>query len=127
MSTYNFTTTATTFSLTVDGHNRGTWDRTTQGNSVFDLRVLNTAFVLSFINPFLSDIIRSSDTIQINSVTQVGTIPNIVNTLKSSVFYLSTAVIDVASDFADDAAAATGLIPVGGFYHTSGAVKVRLA
>lgn len=32
----------------------------------------------------------------------------------------------VAADFADDTAAATGLIPVGGLYHTGGVVKVRL-
>jgi len=36
------------------------------------------------------------------------------------------ALIDVASDFANDAAAATGGIKVGGLYHTSGAVKIRL-
>lgn len=31
------------------------------------------------------------------------------------------------ADYADDAAAAVGLVPVGGLYHTSGAVKVRVA
>lgn len=36
------------------------------------------------------------------------------------------ALVDPASNFANDAAAATGGIPVGGLYHTSGAVKVRL-
>lgn len=36
-------------------------------------------------------------------------------------------VIDVENDFADDAAADTGGIAVGGLYHTSGAVKVRIA
>ena len=30
-------------------------------------------------------------------------------------------------DFADDAAAATGGIPLGGVYHTSGALKIRIA
>ena len=30
-------------------------------------------------------------------------------------------------DYADDTAAATAGVPVGGFYHTSGAVKVRVA
>lgn len=30
-------------------------------------------------------------------------------------------------DFANDAAAASGSVPVGGFYHTSGVVKMRLA
>ncbi len=33
----------------------------------------------------------------------------------------------VAANFADDAAAATGLVAVGGLYHTAGVVKVRLA
>jgi len=31
-----------------------------------------------------------------------------------------------ASDYADDAAAAVGGIPVGGLYHTAGVVKIRL-
>lgn len=35
--------------------------------------------------------------------------------------------VAVASNFADDAAAAVGGIPVGGRYHTAGAVKIRLA
>ena len=30
-------------------------------------------------------------------------------------------------NFADDAAAATGGIPLGGVYHTSGALKIRIA
>lgn len=33
---------------------------------------------------------------------------------------------DPASNFANDAAAATGGIPIGGLYHNAGAVKVRL-
>ena len=33
----------------------------------------------------------------------------------------------VAKNYADDAAAATAGVPVGGIYHTSGAMKVRLA
>jgi len=33
----------------------------------------------------------------------------------------------VAKDFADDAAAAAGNIPVGGFYHTNGIVKIRIS
>lgn len=33
----------------------------------------------------------------------------------------------VAKDFADDAAAAAGNIPVGGFYHTNGTVKIRIS
>lgn len=35
-------------------------------------------------------------------------------------------VIDPANNFANDAAAATGGVPVGGFYHNAGAVRVRL-
>ena len=35
-------------------------------------------------------------------------------------------VFDIADDYADDAAAATGGIAIGQFYHTDGAVKVRL-
>lgn len=36
-------------------------------------------------------------------------------------------VVDTAKNFANDAAAATGGVAVGGIYHTSGALKVRLA
>lgn len=35
-------------------------------------------------------------------------------------------VFDIADNFADDAAAATGGIAIGGLYHTAGTVKVRL-
>lgn len=35
--------------------------------------------------------------------------------------------LDIASDFADDAAAAAGSVAVGSLYHTSGAVKIRLS
>jgi hypothetical protein len=31
----------------------------------------------------------------------------------------------LASNFADDTAAAAGLVPIGGFYHTNGTVKIR--
>lgn len=34
--------------------------------------------------------------------------------------------VDPADDFADDAAAATGGVAVGGLYHTEGVVKIRL-
>lgn len=33
----------------------------------------------------------------------------------------------IANNFADDVAAATGGIPIGGLYHTNGAVKIRLS
>jgi len=36
------------------------------------------------------------------------------------------ATIELADNFADDTAAATGGIPIGGLYHTSGTVKIRL-
>lgn len=38
----------------------------------------------------------------------------------------SVMLVDPVNNFANDAAAATGGIPVGGLYHTTGAVKVRL-
>jgi hypothetical protein len=38
---------------------------------------------------------------------------------------LSASAISVASNFADDAAAAAGGIAVGGLYHNAGAVRVR--
>lgn len=36
-------------------------------------------------------------------------------------------IIDTANNFATDAAAATGGVPIGGLYHNAGAVRVRLA
>ena len=45
----------------------------------------------------------------------------------SSLSYTADAHIFNLSEFADDAAAATGGIPVGGLYHTAGAVKIRLS
>jgi hypothetical protein len=41
--------------------------------------------------------------------------------------YFSNNAVSVANDFTDDTAAATGGINVGGLYHTSGVVKVRIA
>lgn len=35
-------------------------------------------------------------------------------------------VFDIADNYADDAAAATGGIAIGGFYHNAGDVKIRL-
>jgi collagen type VII alpha len=40
---------------------------------------------------------------------------------------LMQSVLTVDKNFADDAAAATGGIPVGGFYHTNGILKIRIA
>ncbi len=37
------------------------------------------------------------------------------------------AMVDTADDFLNDASAATGGVPVGGLYHTSGVVKIRLS
>lgn len=38
---------------------------------------------------------------------------------------ITATVVDLANDFADDAAAAAGGVPVGGLYHNAGAVRVR--
>lgn len=48
-------------------------------------------------------------------------------TVTNAIAAARTALILVASNFADDAAAAVGGIAVGGLYHTSGAVKIRLS
>lgn len=55
-------------------------------------------------------------------------LPNDVNitTLISDAIAAIPASVAVADNYADDAAAAAGGIPVGGLYHTDGAVKIRL-
>ena len=41
--------------------------------------------------------------------------------------FASDNIVKVADNFANDSAAATGGVAVGGLYHTDGAVKIRLA
>lgn len=41
--------------------------------------------------------------------------------------YIILSQVSASFDFADDAAAATGGVPLGGLYHTSGSIKIRLA
>jgi len=125
--TYNFTTTGTTFSLLINGSTKGTWTRTTQGDSKHSIQVNDTSVTFSLQEPYFSEGISAADTIQINGVTQAGTIPERILLLKAQVFYLAPALVNPLSDYASDAAAATGLIPIGGLYHTAGAVKIRLA
>lgn len=47
--------------------------------------------------------------------------------LQSQINALDAAIEGAADTYADDAAAATGGVAVGGLYNTAGAVKVRLA
>ena len=41
--------------------------------------------------------------------------------------FASDNIVKVADNFANDSAAATGGVAVGGLYHTDGVVKIRLA
>ena len=41
--------------------------------------------------------------------------------------FASDNIVKVADNFANDSAAATGGVAVGGLYHTNGVVKIRLA
>ena len=59
-----------------------------------------------------------------NSVALGGVTANTQNTL-STILIQSALTVD--KNFADDTAAATGGIPVGGFYHTNGILKIRIA
>lgn len=52
-----------------------------------------------------------------NGTNNEFTFPNFTGTV---------GVINTAGNFANDTAAAAGGVPVGGLYHTSGAVKIRL-
>jgi hypothetical protein len=47
--------------------------------------------------------------------------------LSGSVVLTGNANSVLASNFADDTAAAAGLVPIGGIYHTNGAIKIRLS
>lgn len=53
-------------------------------------------------------------------------LPNDVNITTLISTAITAAAVKVADNYADDAAAAAGGIPVGGLYHTAGAVKIRL-
>jgi hypothetical protein len=53
-------------------------------------------------------------------------LPSIAPTLNDASGINKLAVVPVLADFVDDAAAAANLIPIGGLYHTSGVVKIRL-
>lgn len=61
-----------------------------------------------------------------NSETWGYPTPNGIDKIYADRAWVLANVISTGSNFANDAAAASGGIPVGGLYHTSGAVKIRL-
>lgn len=64
-----------------------------------------------------SDLVVVSD---VNGVTKQAKVETLVS-------FTNNNIVKVADNFADDSAAATGGIAVGGLYHTNGTVKIRLA
>ena len=69
--------------------------------------------------------VSSNDLLIVSSSTQSDSTKNVkASTLNT---YFSNNIVNIANNFADDTAAATGGIAVGGLYHTAGVVKVRIA
>ena len=64
-----------------------------------------------------SDLVVVSD---VNGVTKQAKVETLVS-------FTNNNIVKIADNFADDSAAATGGIAVGGLYHTNGTVKIRLA
>jgi|SaaInl85LU_5_DNA_1037374.scaffolds.fasta_scaffold29838_2 hypothetical protein len=64
-----------------------------------------------------SDLVVVSD---VNGTTKQAKVETLVS-------FTNNNIVKVADNFADDSAAATGGIAVGGLYHTNGTVKIRLA
>ncbi len=64
-----------------------------------------------------SDLVVVSDA---NGTTKQAKVETLVS-------FTNNNIVKVADNFADDSAAATGGIAVGGLYHTNGTVKIRLA
>lgn len=64
-----------------------------------------------------SDLVVVSDA---NGITKQAKVETLVS-------FTNNNIVKVADNFADDSAAATGGIAVGGLYHTNGTVKIRLA
>ena len=58
--------------------------------------------------------------------TGIQTNDNINTALSKIDSTIGDPIVSISANYADDSAAATGGIPVGGLYHTSGTVKIRL-
>jgi hypothetical protein len=73
--------------------------------------------------------LASTDRLIISKMNSVGNNPTKSLTLADLSTYISaalTALPTVADDYSDDTAAAAAGIPQGGFYHTSGVVKINI-
>lgn len=64
-----------------------------------------------------NDLVVVSD---VNGTTKQAKVETLVS-------FTNNNIVKVADNFANDSAAATGGIAVGGLYHTNGTVKIRLA
>ena len=64
-----------------------------------------------------SDLVVVSD---VNGTTKQAKVETLVS-------FTNNNIVKVADNFANDSAAATGGVAVGGLYHTDGVVKIRLA
>jgi hypothetical protein len=64
-----------------------------------------------------NDLVVVSD---VNGTTKQAKVETLVS-------FTNNNIVKVADNFADNSAAATGGIAVGGLYHTNGTVKIRLA
>jgi hypothetical protein len=70
----------------------------------------------------------AGDTLFVRTITngEIGLTTNIGGEYTFPDYTGIVGVINTAGNFANDTAAAAGGVPVGGLYHTSGAVKIRL-
>jgi hypothetical protein len=87
MATYAFTTTNTTFSLSVDGVSVGTWDRTNELDTEHVYTIDDNVFTFSLRNPYYSSRITPEHSVTINGVEQSGTVRAIGHNIKDSVFF----------------------------------------
>lgn len=82
---------------------------------------------LGCINNFTECILYNGLNIPELSITKNENLNVILQHLKDKIIELTSKVPQVGNNFVDDTTAALGGIPIGGVYHTAGAIKIRLA
>lgn len=87
MSTFAFVTTGSTFTLAVDGNSRGTWTRNTEVEGEFNFQIAGNSIVVNLQSPYLTDIIKPTDTITVDTVEVTGTLAAKLASLKAGVFF----------------------------------------
>jgi hypothetical protein len=86
MATFAFTTTDTTFTLTVNSAEVGTWDKTEKPDHAYKVDITGPSVILSLNNPYYSATIGSSDTLTIDGEAEAGTIAAKGEAIKDAVY-----------------------------------------